>query len=199
MVALAMAASDEELVERAKRGDRSAFDELIAAYQRPIYHLALRYCGHPEDARELAQEVFVRAWLKLGTFRDGLPFRPWLYQVAARVCLNAAARPRLRTWSLEPADDDDRPLDPAGPPDDDPAAQAAGGEFAAAVQRAVAALPPPYRLVMLLRHVKQLSYPEIATACDLPLGTVKTHLHRARARLREQLAELLPDGFGEST
>lgn len=191
-----MTATEAALVARAQRGDRTAYDRLIDAYQRPIYHLALRYCGHEEDARELAQETFIRAWLKLGTFRLGAPFRPWLYQVATRVCLNHVERRPPPTRSLEPRQPDERPFDPPADPAEEPGRQVPARLLAEQVRAAVAELPPAYRLVMLLYHVEQMTYPEIAAACGLPLGTVKTHLHRARGRLREQLATLLPEHTG---
>lgn len=186
-----MAESDELLVDRSLRGEREAFDQLVARYQSSVYHFALRFCGHPDDARELAQDIFVRAWLKLSTFQPGKPFRPWLYRVAGSVCLNQRARPRLVTVPLEPADQPG--TEPAGPAPD-PAELAASGDQRRQLFEAVGQLPVAYRTVMLLRHLEGLDYREIAVSLSLPLGTVKTHLHRARTMLRERLG---PE-FGQS-
>ena len=185
MVALHMVESDEQLVDRSLRGERAAFDQLVARYQAPVYHFALRFCGHPDDARELAQDIFVRAWMKLSTFRPGLPFRPWLYRVAGSVCLNQSAKRRLTTVPLDPPAEAAAP-EPASTAED-PADLAAAGELRQRLHEAVAQLPATYRAVMLLRHLEGLDYREIATSLKLPLGTVKTHLHRARNLLRERL------------
>ena len=191
-----MTLSDEALVARARNGDRAAFDELVERYQSLVYHFCLRYCGQPDDARERAQDTFVRVWLKLGTFQTHRPLRPWLYKVAAGVCLNAAAR-RRPVLSLDTAESDDRTPEPASRPADDPARVAEARQMQAAVHRAMLELPPAYRVVMILRHVEHLDYRDIATALELPLGTVKTHLFRARQQLRQRLGELLPASWGD--
>jgi len=170
MVALRMVESDEHLVDRSLRGEREAFDQLVARYQSPVYHFALRFCGHPEDARELAQDIFVRAYLKLSTFQPGKPFRPWLYRVAGSVCLNHRARRRPVTVPLEPVEQPGG--EPAGP-GPDPAALAAAGALRQQLYEAVRQLPASYRAVMLLRHLDGLDYREIADSLKLPLGTLR--------------------------
>jgi RNA polymerase sigma-70 factor, ECF subfamily len=185
MVALHMVESDEQLVDRSLRGEREAFDQLVQRYQAPVYHFALRFCGHPDDARELAQDIFVRVWQKLSTFRPGLPFRPWLYRVAGSVCLNHAARRRPATVSL--AQDGDTPGPEPAALEPDPAELAATADLRRQLYEAVAQLPASYRAVILLRHLEGLDYRQIAASLELPLGTVKTQLHRARHLLRERL------------
>lgn len=184
-----MAATDEVLLAQAARGERAAFDQLVVRHQSAIYHFALRFCGHREDARELAQEIFVRVYLKLSTFRPGASFRPWLYRIATNHCLNAAARRRPVVRSLSPEGEDEPAIDPPGDPRDDPARQVPARLAAATVHQAIVTLPPAYRAVMILRHLEALDYQEIATVLDLPLGTVKTHLHRARQQLQARLDE----------
>jgi RNA polymerase sigma-70 factor (ECF subfamily) len=190
-----MAESDERLVDRSLRGEREAFDQLVARYQSSVYHFALRFCGHPDDARELAQEILVRAWLKLSTFQPGRPFRPWLYRVAGSVCLNHRAKPRPVTVPLEPVAQPGH--EPAGPAPD-PSALAAAADQRRRLFEAVRHLPPAYRTVMLLRHLEGLDYREIAAALNLPLGTVKTHLHRARTMLRARLGPEFGQATGET-
>ena len=190
-----MTETDEFLAGRAQRGDDAAFDRLVGRYQGAVYHLALRYRGHAEDARELAQDVFLRVYRKLSAYDPSRPFRPWLYTLAARVMLNARAARPPATVSL--SQDDHAAFEPAAPPHEDPARIAEGRSLQAAVHQALLELPPAYRLAMLLRHLKQLSYDEIATTLELPVGTVKTHLHRARNRLREVLTEQLPADLGD--
>ncbi|MCC7491661.1 MAG: sigma-70 family RNA polymerase sigma factor [Fimbriimonadaceae bacterium] len=193
-----MVESDDALVARAQRGDRTAFDDLVARYQGAVGQVALRYCGDREEARELAQEAFVRAWLKLHTFQLGRPLRPWLLKVTAGVCLNWAGRPRLSTRSLQSAHESEPELDPAAPASGEPARLVEAAALHQAVKAALLELPPAYRTVMLLRHVEGLEYQDIAAATGQPLGTVKTHLHRARGQLRERLREYLPDWLGET-
>ncbi|NUQ01829.1 MAG: sigma-70 family RNA polymerase sigma factor [Armatimonadetes bacterium] len=187
MTALPMAVTDELLAARAQRGERAAFDDLVGRHQAMVYHLALRFCGEREAARELAQEAFVRAWRHLGGYDSSRPFKAWLYRVATNTCLSAAAvrRPTV-SGELE--------VEPASGPLSDPARLTEGRMLAEAVHRALLDLPPAYRAAMLLRHVEGLDYRDIAEALGQPLGTVKTHLHRARELLRVRLGALLEAG-----
>jgi RNA polymerase sigma-70 factor (ECF subfamily) len=138
-----------------------------------------------DDAEDVAQEAFVAAYDKRLTYRRGDPFRPWLYRICLNRCLDRlrarARRPRPQRWEdagAEPASVSPGPL---------PLLLAEERE--ARLQEAVAALPPALRAAFLLRHLDDLSYAEIAAATGLPLGTVKTHLFRARALLRGALTE----------
>lgn len=194
MVALRMVESDEHLVDRSLRGEREAFDRLVERYQSAVYHFALRFCGHPDDARELAQDIFVRAYLKLNTFQPGRPFRPWLYRVAGSVCLNHRARRRPETVPLEPVEQPG--WEPPGPAPN-PADEAAKSDLRRRLFEAVRQLPVAYRTVLLLRHLEGLDYRDIAACLKLPLGTVKTHLHRARQMLRERLGPEFGSPFGD--
>jgi RNA polymerase sigma-70 factor (ECF subfamily) len=194
-----MEPSDEVLVQRCLAGEGAAFDVLVRRYQKRVFHLTYRLTQHPEDANDLAQEVFVRAYERLHTFRPGAPFWPWLRRVAVNWCLNWLDRQHPAPLSLETGasgEDEEAGIDlPAA--GEDPARQAETQALQAEVQRAMATLPPKYRVAVVLRYAEGLSYEEIAQALRLPLGTVKTHLFRARALLQQRLAEVYRDYFGE--
>ena len=140
-----------------------------------------------DDAEDVAQEAFVAAYDRRATYRaHGEPFRPWLYRIAVNRCLD-----RLRAQSRRPALVEIAALpEPLGT-EPDPLDALLLGESEARLQEAVAALPPKLRAVFLLRHLDDLSYDEIAAATGLPIGTVKTHLFRARAQLRQALTGYL--------
>ena len=186
------ATSDEALAARVRAtGDAEAFAVLVTRYRSRLIALSRRMLaesrGGAEEAEDVAQEAFVAAYTHRRTFRRGEPFRPWLYRIALNRCLDRlraqSRRPASRSWetvTTEPESPDEGPL-PALLTD----------ERDGRLQEAVAALPPKYRAVFLLRHLDDLSYEEIAAAAELPLGTVKTHLFRARALLRAALSEYL--------
>jgi RNA polymerase sigma-70 factor (ECF subfamily) len=176
------------LTVAASRGDRKAFGQLVDLHKRSVYGLCVRLLRHPEDARDAAQETFVRAYAALGTFDPTQPFAPWVLRIARNHCLDVGRRRGVRPTEValdDPGDDGARELsDPDAPRADETLERR---ELAGTLSRAVAALPPNYREVVELFHVEHLSYKEIAQAMDIPIGTVMTWLHRARARLRAEL------------
>ena len=186
------AASDEALAARVRAtGDAEAFAVLVTRYRARLIALSRRMLadsrGGPDEAEDVAQEAFVAAYDRRGSYRRGEPFRPWLYRIALNRCLDRlrtqSRRPALRSWeavAAEPQAAEEGPL-----------TALLTEEREGRLQEAVAALPPKYRAVFLLRHLDDLSYEEIAAATELPLGTVKTHLFRARALLRAALSEYL--------
>jgi RNA polymerase sigma-70 factor (ECF subfamily) len=174
------ASQDREAIARCLQGDREAFGDLVDRHQETVFNIAYRMTGQRQDAEDLTQEAFLRAYGALKEFRGESSFRTWICQIATRVCIDHL---RARRETLELQEDWEAP----------------GGESdfsASVVDRAVVAaaigsLPPRYRAAVVLRHVEHLSYQEIAGVLGLPLATVKTHIRRARARLRERLAPLL--------
>lgn len=166
---------DEELVRRFLEGDREAFAPLVERHEQKIYNLALRMLGRPEDARDATQDAFLTALRRLNTFRGEAAFSTWLHRVAVNACYDAM-RKRRRQPMLE--------LDPelqepniAGPD------TTAGVADAIDVRRALTLVPEDYRAVLILHDVQDLAYEEIASILDVPLGTVKSRLHRARISL----------------
>jgi RNA polymerase sigma-70 factor, ECF subfamily len=161
------------------------FPVLVEAYQDALYRFALRLSGNSHDAEETAQEAFVRAyrWLKAHpAAAAALTLKPWLYQVTLNVFRNRVRRPRPPTSSL----DDALPI--AGDGRGEPAAMAERTETRAELARVLAGLPRRYREAVLLRHVEDLSYPEMAAVLGRPEGTIKSDVHRGLGLLRAALA-----------
>jgi len=178
---------DEELVQRAQAGDSDAFGSLVAEHQRFVHHLALQAVGDPHEAEDIAQEAFVRAWLALPNFRRQAQFRTWLYRIVTNLCYSRL--PRLRRELAALGDEAAGDLPDDSPFGIDPASGVEAGERRAFLHRQIEALPESYRLLVTLRYQQRLSYEAIAGVVSLPLGTVKTGLFRARARLREALRD----------
>jgi RNA polymerase sigma-70 factor (ECF subfamily) len=173
----------------ATRGDRQAFGRLVDLHKRTVYGLCARLLRDREEARDAAQESFVRAWAALATYDPAQPFAPWVLRIARNHCLDLMRRrlPEAQRVELDaPAGDGPRNeiVDPAAVRGDDALERR---ELAGTLERAVAALPQNYREVVHLFHVEHLSYKEIAATLDVPIGTVMTWLHRARARLKDAL------------
>ena len=174
--------SDELWVARALQ-DPQAYEELVRRYQRRLYNLACRLTGDQEEAQDLAQEALVRAYNALARFRQGERFSPWIYKIATNLCINYLRRRRFQV----PLDEEAPFVDGALTPEQALERE----ETRVTVQEAILALPDQYRAVVLLRHQQELSYSDIASALGLPLGTVKTHLFRAREMLNKILSQEL--------
>jgi len=176
---------DKALVRRAQRGDREAFARLVARHQRYVYNLAYRLLRNTHEAEDLAQEVFLRTWRGLDSFRGEAKFTTWLYRIVTNLCYNRL--PRLRRQLLEADVDDANSSAMTLSSNEDPPAAAEAAEQRAFLHRQIAVLPAKYQAVITLFYLQELSYQEIAQVLDLPLGTVKTHLFRARERLKRQM------------
>ena len=177
---------DSDLEERLRRGDPRAFEDLVIAYQHRVFGVALRMLRNRSEAEEIAQEVFLRVHRAVEDFRGEAKLSTWLYAITSRLCLN-----RLASGERRMAREGEESLERLRA-DTDPAAHAERGELEAALQRAITELPEERRVVVVLRDFEGLSYEEIAAALDLPLGTVRSRLHRARTDLKEKLERFLP-------
>ena len=183
--------SDKELVEKAKAGDQSAFEQLVIDNQNKVYSLALRLVNDREEAADLAQEAFVRAWQGLPAFQGESSFATWVYRLATNVCIDHLRRKKRRE-AVEPAvslDDADGGWTEPADWEQDPHRQLERSERGRALSRGLAALPDWQRRVLVLRELSGLSYQEIGQAMDLDLGTVKSRIARARLALRKILLE----------
>lgn len=172
-------ASDEgALVAATLRGDSEAFAELVRRYDRPVYHLAYRTLRDAEEARDVAQETFFKAYRSLRTFRPDKKFSTWLFSIAYHAsCDRLSRRKRFSSDELQERAD-------AGP---GPEHQVIALDEAERLRDAIAALPEKYRAVITLYHLQGRQYEEIAQVLELPMGTVKTHLFRAKEQLRRIL------------
>jgi RNA polymerase sigma-70 factor (ECF subfamily) len=174
---------DRVLVRRAQRGDQEAFAKLVTRHQRYVYNLAYRLLREADEAEDLAQEAFLRAWRGLGNFRGEARFTTWLYRIVTNLCYSRLTS--LRRQLLDTGGDDVDAL--ASPSSQDPPAAIEAAERRAFLHRQIGALPDKYQLVVTLFYLQEFSYQEIAQVLNLPLGTVKTHLFRARERLKRQI------------
>lgn len=178
-------ATDEALVIRAQQGDQAAFAALVNRHGDYVYNLALRVIHRPEEAQELAQEAFVRAWRGLPNFQRTAQFHTWLYRIVVNLCYNRLPQLKRELTLLVP----DSAAQQLTDPQQQIEADMLSAELKAMLHQAIDALPPHYRLLITLRHLQELSYNEIVEITGLPLGTVKTGIHRARARLRTAVEE----------
>lgn len=178
-----MLENETNLVRRAQRGDDDAFEQLVTEYQTYVYNIALRVVGNEQEAEDMAQETFVRAWLALPGFRAQSRFGTWLYRIAVNLCYNRLPGLRREFSAIGEMDI----IDYADPSSGALHEGLENHDRRQWLHQQIAALPEAYRLLVTLRYQQGLPYEEIAVATSLPLGTVKTGLFRARERLRSAL------------
>ncbi len=177
----AIGAAEERLLERCAKGDVEAFSVLVDRYRDPVYSLAYRMIQDADDASDAAQDTFVRAWRALPRFDRSRAFLPWLFTIAANVCRTHRSRPRLRLVKLDEVSESDGALTDRS---HDPGRRSEGD-----LHEAVRSLPTKYRIVLILRHLRDLSYAEIAEVLHLPVSTVEHRLRTARELLQQALTE----------
>lgn len=187
---------DADVVSLAQRGNEGAFRELIRRYERPVFSLIYRMVRDSAAAEDLSQDAFIKVLNNLDKYRPEFKFSSWLFKIANNVAIDALRKRQLDTISMdgsphagtaseveassfELSDGAESPLD-----------ELASRELGEIIEQAIAKLRPEYRNCIMLRHVEGRSYEEIAATLDLPLGTVKTYIHRARHQLREALEHL---------
>ena len=171
--------ADEHLVRRYLDGDANAFAILVRRHQARVYNLCLRVIGDPDDAADAAQEAFMTALRKLGQFRGDAAFTTWMHRVTVNACYDLLRKQR-RQPLLRLATDDDRPEAEPGPPIPDHADEVVGTRDAVA---ALASVPEDFRIALVLADIQDLPYEQIANVLDVPIGTVKSRVHRGRVAL----------------
>ncbi|HEX3464692.1 MAG TPA: sigma-70 family RNA polymerase sigma factor [Candidatus Elarobacter sp.] len=170
---------DQALIAATLAGQPEAFGELVTRYERAVYHLAARTLRDRTEAEDAAQEAFFKAYRALGSFRPGAKFSTWIFTICYRGCCDRLARRKRFSGDDLP----DRADTSAGPE-----LLAERSDEAARLRTAIDGLPEKYRAVITLYHLQGKQYEEIATVLNLPLGTVKTHLFRAKEQLRKVLS-----------
>jgi RNA polymerase sigma-70 factor (ECF subfamily) len=181
--------TDEELVARSISGDADSFNELILRWERPIYALAYRTIGREEDARDVCQETFLRAFRALPGFRGQAKFSSWLYRIALNLCRDWVRRER-RTPIVQPPEDGDlMEMAAAVEPSESIEDLVARKDLARSVERAMALLPEEQRTAIVLKEYHGLTFQEIADLVGCPLSTVKTRLYQGLTVLRRELAK----------
>jgi RNA polymerase sigma-70 factor (ECF subfamily) len=188
--------TDQEVVALARDGREAAYRELIRRYERPVFSLVLRMVRDRQLAEDLSQETFIKALNAIGSYRPEYKFSSWIFKIANNAAIDHLRRRELDTLSLDGAPHAATPEEieatalQVGDKGETPLEELEARELGSAIERAIAQLRPEYRACILLRHVEGLAYEEIAQSLDLPLGTVKTYIHRARHELRDLLAHL---------
>jgi RNA polymerase sigma-70 factor (ECF subfamily) len=187
---------DADVVALAQRGREDAFRELVRRYERPVFSLIFRMVRDTALAEDLAQDSFIKVLNNIDKYRPEFKLSSWLFKIANNVTIDHLRRRQLNTISMDgsphastAADVESTRFDVASS-DENALDEMESKELGSAIERAIASLRPEYRSCILLRHVEGRSYEEIAATLDLPLGTVKTYIHRARHELREQLEHL---------
>ena len=182
---------DAQLIDDALGGDSAAFGRLVTKYQDRLYNNLVHFVGSTDTAYDIVQDAFVQAYLKLETFERASAFYTWLYRIAFNLAASHRRRRRpslsvdeaRETLGLEPTDPGPRPEAPLEQQ-----------EQACQVQAALARLSDEHRAILVLREIEGCAYDEIARALDLPLGTIRSRLHRARLQLRDQLKGIVQEG-----
>jgi len=185
--------SDLELVKRAQRGERGAFDLLVLRYQHKVVKLVARLLRDPAEAEDVAQEAFVKAYRALGSFRGDSAFYTWLYRIAVNTARNSIASRQRRPLDYEAdlSENEQSAVESRMRHTDTPEANVLSEEIHRTVNRAVEELPEDLRTAIILREVEGLSYEEIAQAMDCPVGTVRSRIFRAREAIDRNLKPLL--------
>ncbi|MGH2507106.1 MAG: RNA polymerase sigma factor [Ktedonobacteraceae bacterium] len=183
-IATLLEQDDVKLVTASKDGDQDAFSQLVQRYQRRVFNLVLRMLQDYEEASETTQEAFLAAWQGMPSFRGEARFSTWLYRIAYNCALKQLEL-RKRERTLQQALQAEQMLEST---DDDPKdAHLEVLESQELVQEHLSQLPAKYRIVLILRHLQDMTYEEMAEVLTMPIGTIKTHLFRARNLLKERL------------
>jgi RNA polymerase sigma-70 factor (ECF subfamily) len=185
--------SDLELVRRAQKNERGAFDLLVLKYQHKVIKLVARLLRDPTEAEDVAQEAFVKAYRALGSFRGDSAFYTWLYRIAVNTARNSIASRQRRPldYEVELSESEQNNVAARLKHDDTPEATALSEEIRQTVNEAIGQLPEDLRTAIVLREIEGLSYEEIATAMDCPVGTVRSRIFRAREAIDRALKPLL--------
>jgi RNA polymerase sigma-70 factor (ECF subfamily) len=188
--------TDQEVIARAREGREAAYRELIGRYQRPVLSLIFRLVRDRELSEDLAQETFVKVLNALDRYDPNQKFSSWIFKIAHNTAIDQLRKKEVATLSLdgsphaESADEAEATIFTAVSGDETPEEYTASREIGSEIERALATLRPEYRTVIILAHVEGRPYEEVAEIMELPLGTVKTFIHRARNELKTKLTHL---------
>lgn len=187
---IALKEEDKELIARARRGDEAAYRVLLEKYERAVFNICLRMVRNREEAEDLAQDAFTKVFSMLDRYNPSYAFSSWLFKITSNLCIDSIRKRRVETLPM------DAPVQSESgdyarqyeAPDDDPEKVYVKGEKMQLLSDAIDTLPEHYRIMIVLRHQENLSYEEIAASLEVPLGTVKARIHRAREMLKTRLA-----------
>jgi RNA polymerase sigma-70 factor (ECF subfamily) len=185
--------NDSDLINRAKSGDSKSYDKLLKKYKNSVYSLVLRMVRNSQEAEDLTQEAFIKAFNSLASFNEEYAFSTWLYKIATNNCIDFFRKRKLQTYSLDkPIQYKDSEIQHDIPdPDLNPEKSIMASERNKLIKEAINKLPEKYHRAIVLRHSEEKSYEEIAEILGLPLGTVKARIFRAREMLNKTLKDSL--------
>jgi len=176
-------------IKQVKKGDQNAFGEIVEIYKNKVYQLCYRMLGNRHEAEDAAQEAFIRAYVNINTFNQNRKFSTWLFRIATNLCIDKIRKKKPDYYlDAEVAGTEGLTLYSQIPSKTEPPeAEVESLELQETIQREITKLPEKYRSVIVLKYIEELSLNEISEILDLPLGTVKTRIHRGREALRQQL------------
>lgn len=181
---------ENEVVRAVLHGETDEFEKLVAAYEKPVYHIAFKMTGNEEDAFDLSQDTFLKAYRSLNTFRGESSFGTWICRMAANLCIDFLRKQKKhgKVLSLDDTNEDGRPVEL---PDlrFEPQSAMEKRELSMQIREGLGKLPPEQKLILILRDMEGFSYQEIADILKMELGTVKSRIYRARAHLAKLLTE----------
>ena len=184
-----MKKDDVELVRRAKQGDSKAYDQLTILYKDVVYSIVYRMVRNRQEAEDLTQEAFLKAYNSIVSFNEEYAFSTWLFKIATNNCIDFFRKRKLKTYSMDETVryKDDEIQQEYADPEPDVEDDLVADERTQIIRKAISELPAKYRIVIELRHQKEHSYEQISEELDLPLGTVKARIFRAREMLNKLL------------
>ncbi len=182
-----------QLIERALQGDQKAYTDIVARFREQIYHFIFRMVKDKAQAEDLTQETFIKAFRALASFNSNYAFSTWLYKIAANNCIDYFRKKKLATTSIDtPIKAKDGELQRDFPDrEQGPESELISKEQTNQIQSAIDSLPPKYKQAIMLRHSQDKSYEEISKELDIPLGTVKVRIFRAREMLKARMKDQL--------
>lgn len=183
--------SDQSLIDSCLAGRRDAFGQLVERYQNRLFHSLLHLLGSTEDAQDAAQDAFVQAFEKLGSFRGQSQFYSWLFRIAFNTAVSNKRKTRRMTVSLEARKEASGAEPTDGNPSTEPSYALDVSDRQRLIQQALAELSDEFRTALVLKEMDGMSYEEIAGVVEVPVGTVRSRIHRARLELRDKLSTLL--------
>jgi RNA polymerase sigma-70 factor (ECF subfamily) len=183
---------ETQLLETARAGSLPAFEELVSVYEKKIFNYCLRMTNSREDAEDLTQEVFIKVYRSLKSFKGNSQLSTWIYRIAHNICIDKFRKAKINVFSLSHTKDreDEREMELVSA-ELSPEEKMVAREQQEFLQKCINGLKPEYRSVIILRDIQHYSYEEIAGILNVPLGTVKSHISRARTALREAAGTLL--------
>jgi RNA polymerase sigma-70 factor (ECF subfamily) len=185
--------NDKDLVIRVKEGDSKAYDELVTLYKSAVYGVIYKMVNNKQEAEDLTQEAFIKAYNSIQSFNADYAFSTWLFKIATNNCIDFFRKRKLKTYSMDRTIKykEDEIQQEYADPQPDAEGEIIADEKSRKINKAIDELPEKYRIAIVLRHRDEKSYEEIAKELSLPLGTVKARIFRAREMLKKSLKDLI--------